>query len=177
MSHTEQLNFIEQAKQKHTSHFSNAKVLEIGSLDINGSVRQFFTNCEYIGVDLGEGKGVDIVCEGQLFEWESNYFDTVISCECFEHNPYWVDTFKNMINKCRSNGLVLMTCATTGRREHGTSRKGKDDSPLTIQKGWEYYKNLTEIDFKEEIDLSCFSTYEFSVNDNSHDLYFIGIKK
>ena len=40
------------------------KVLEIGSLDINGSVRPLFEDAEYyLGIDMQEGPGVDLVAK------------------------------------------------------------------------------------------------------------------
>lgn len=178
MSHTQQMNFVQSIKNRFPQYFTNTKVLEIGSLNINGTVRIFFSNCDYTGIDVGPGYCVDIVCEGQKYTDPDNSFDTVLSCECFEHNPYWVETFTNMVRMCKFDGLVLMTCATTGRPEHGTSRTSPQDSPLTVRSGWEYYKNLTEQDVRDNIDLDgLFKTFEFSVNTMSHDLYFIGIKK
>ena len=177
MSHAQQLTFVSSVKESYPSFFSNAKVLEVGSLDINGSVRQFFTDCDYLGIDVGQGRGVDLVCEGQNYNGEPNSFDTAISCECFEHNPHWVATFNNMIRVVKPEGLIVMSCATTGRKEHGTSRTSPKDSPLSIKNGWEYYLNLTEEDFRYYIDLSVFSVYEFSTNDTTKDLYFYGILK
>ena len=59
MSHQSQLDFVRSLTVRFPIYFAGQKVLEIGSLDINGSIRQFFSGCEYIGVDLGEGNGVD----------------------------------------------------------------------------------------------------------------------
>ena len=98
--------------------------------------------------------------------------------KCFEHNPYWRETFTNMIDHCRPGGLVVMTCATTGRPEHGTQRSLPEDSPLTIANGWNYYKNLTETDFLTAFDLDeWFEEWKFSVNEEACDLYFHGLKK
>ena len=175
MAHQQQFDFVKLCLQKYPNAFSQAKVLEVGSLDINGSVRQFFSNCDYLGIDVGEGKGVDLVCQGQEFQGKDNSFDTAISCECFEHNPYWEATFKNMHRVVKQGGLVVMSCATTGRPEHGTKRTTPADAPLV---DWDYYKNLTEEDFTKEFDIdSMFSEYEFSTNGQTHDLYFYGIKK
>jgi len=70
-----------------------------------------------------------------------------------------------------------MTCATTGREEHGTERTTPKDSPLTIAKGWNYYKNLTVDDFCDAFNLDeIFLNYEFSENLRSKDLYFWGVK-
>lgn len=178
MAHPAQLNFIRSVKSTFPTFFQDKKVLEVGSLDINGSVRSFFANCDYTGIDVGEGKGVDLVCEGQKYEAPESSFDVTISCECFEHNPEWKATFANMIRLAKSNSLVIMTCATTGRPEHGTTRTSPADSPLTIGKGWEYYKNLTVADFEMHFDFPVlFTSYGFSVNSSAKDLYFWGIRK
>lgn len=176
MSHKEQHQFIEFVKLTYGSYFTNSKVLEVGSLDINGSVRHFFTECDYTGIDVGPGPGVDLVVQGQDYDGPNDDFDVVISCECFEHNPFWKETFTNMHRVCKPNGLFVMTCATTGRREHGTSRSTPQDSPLTIAAGWDYYKNLTEQDFLDVFNLDeMFSSYSFIVNSKAHDLYFVGV--
>lgn len=175
MSHPEQRNFVKYIKDKFPNFFSNKKVIEIGSLNINGSIRSFFKDCEYLGVDVGKGKDVDLVCEGQKLDHSNDFYDVSASCECFEHNPYWLETFINMHRMTKKNGLVFFTCATTGRKEHGTNKSNKEASPLTE---WEYYKNLTEEDFTKNIDIyNMFSEYEFIVNSSSKDLYFYGIKK
>jgi hypothetical protein len=173
MAHQQQFDFVKSVRDKFPESFNKAKVLEVGSLDINGSVRQFFTDCDYLGIDVGEGKGVDLVCQGQEMQAPKDSFDTVISCECFEHNPFWIATFENMHRMAKK--LVVMSCATTGRPEHGTARTSPADAPLVE---WDYYKNLTEADFREKFDLDrMFSEYEFSVNGQTKDLYFYGVKK
>jgi len=174
MAHQQQFDFVKAVSRVYPDNFKNAKVLEVGSLDINGSVRQFFTDCDYIGIDLGEGKGVDVVCEGQKYDAPADSFDTVISCECFEHNPEWVYTFANMWRMTKPSGLIVMSCATTGRAEHGTKRTSPNDAPFCN----DYYKNLTEQDFVEQFDIDkMFSTYEFAIGHETHDLYFYGIKE
>jgi hypothetical protein len=71
-----------------------------------------------------------------------------------------------------------MTCATVGRAEHGTARTSPADSPLTIGKGWNYYRNLTMEDFTENFDLPViFSVWEFQHEISNHDLYFYGVKR
>jgi len=128
-----------------------------------------------------------------------NGFDLIVSMETFEHVkredvPTMLENFKRM---CKSGGLVFFTCATTGRKEHGTSRSDSGSSPLTVNIGWEYYRNLDEDDFRESFKESfdeIFSEYEFhstvdydnpteliksmrSYINPCEDLYFWGIKK
>jgi SAM-dependent methyltransferase len=173
VAHKQQFDFVKGVAHLYPKNFHKANILEVGSLDINGSVRQFFVDCEYSGIDLGEGKGVDIVCQGQEYDEPADTFDTVISCECFEHNPDWVATFTNMHRMTKVGGLIVMSCATTGRPEHGTKRTSPQDAPFC----GDYYKNLTEQDFVEQFKLdNMFSTYQFGVGEQTRDLYFYGIK-
>jgi len=177
MAHPEQFEFVEKLRMNFGYYFAGKKVLEIGSLDINGSLRSLFIQCDYTGVDLAPGKGVDVVSLGHEFSMPDNTYDTVLSAECFEHNPYWIETFENMIRMCKNSGLVFFTCATTGRPEHGTINSHPASSPFTVGKGWTYYKNLTEQDFREKIDLDkTFNYYGFEVDNRNNDLYFWGIK-
>lgn len=170
MSHGEQRNYISYLKARFPEYFRAVTVLEVGSLDINGTVRDFFDMCEYIGVDVGEGPGVDVVAYGQSLKYPDKSFDVAISCECFEHNPAWKETFVNMHRM--SSGMVIFTCATEGRPEHGTRRSDPGSSPLTTD--WDYYRNLTEADFRELPLDDMFARYEFDVHRTSHDLYFWG---
>jgi SAM-dependent methyltransferase len=184
MSHPAQKVFIQSVKDKFKDSFIGKNVLEVGSLNINGTVRDFFENCNYTGIDVGEGLDVDIVCLGQEYRAPDESFDTLISCECFEHNPEWVATFQNMYRMCKPGGLIIMTCATGAREEHGTTRCDPSSSPLSVAINCEYYKNVDQEDFMREFDIqSMFKTFEFSTGNPAHnptgphmDLYFYGIK-
>ena len=47
MAHIQQFRFINFISQVLPEFFYSKKVLEIGSLNINGSVRRFYNDCEY----------------------------------------------------------------------------------------------------------------------------------
>ena len=177
MAHTAQLAFVSILVNSFPTHFSNSNVLEIGSLDINGSVRSLFHNCNYTGLDVAAGRGVDVICQGQQYNAPDGSFDVVISCEAMEHNPHWVGTFQNMIRLCRPGGLVIMTCATVGRPEHGTTRKEPKSSPLTVALKWNYYKNLKARDFRQVVSLEeSFVWSHFWTRFQSYDLLFAGVR-
>ena len=176
MSHPEQIEFIEIVRSRFPEFFQGARVLEIGSLDINGSIRSLFSNCDYIGLDIAPGKGVNVVCEGQAYDAPDGSFDIAISCEAMEHNPYWAETLVNMFRLARPGGLVVMSCATVGRKEHGTSRFEPESSPLTVNRGWNYYRNLTRQDIVRGVDLSPLAVWDSTCNWKTYDLYFLGMK-
>lgn len=174
MAHLEQRDFFDSLKRRVPEAFTGVDVLEVGSLDINGTVRDFFHAAKYVGVDVAPGRGVDVVALGEDVDFPDNSFDVAVSAECFEHNPEWVATFRNMWRMTRT--YVMMTCASTGRAEHGTRQSAPDSSPLTLE--WDYYGNLTEADFREAFDLDAmFSEYFFEYNATSCDLYFFGVKR
>lgn len=175
MAHKEQRDFLETVRNNHPEWFTEVSVLEVGSLDINGTVRDFFHNVRrYVGVDVGPGPGVDVVENGENLDYGDDEFDIAISAECFEHNPEWIATFANMHRMAKT--AVIFTCASEGRPEHGTTRSHPDNSPFTI--AWDYYRNLNAEDFEQAFDLDgMFTEYAFDYNPNSHDLYFWGIKK
>jgi len=156
--------------------FIRKRVLEIGSLDINGSVRSFFEQCDYTGLDIGPGPGVDVVCEGQKYDAPSASYDLVICCEVMEHNPFWPETFRNMMRLLRPGGIMVMSCATKGRLEHGTTRTDIGSSPHTVDQGWDYYRNLVAKDVTHEVDLSELCSWGFATNLQSWDLYMLGVK-
>lgn len=174
MSHPDQMNFVASIAKMFPVHFVNSRVVEVGSLNINGSVRRFFSQPTfYVGCDLGPGPGVDIICPGHKLPFHDETFDVSISCECFEHDLHWSQTFSRMVELTKPMGLVIFSCATTGRAEHGTSQNNPHDAPFTNN----YYKNLTEKDFLDVFDFEKhFYKYEFLVNQRSHDLYFWGQK-
>lgn len=179
MAHPQQKEFVQYVKDKFPQFFTDKRVLEIGSYNINGTMRDFFFACKYIGLDVMEGHSVDVVCKGHEYKAPRESFDTVLSCECFEHDPYWKETFGNMYRLVRPGGLLFFTCASTGRPEHGTLKERPQDSLASgVKEMANYYGNLTEEDFRRGWTFNAmFSEFEFKVNDFSCDLYFYGIKK
>jgi SAM-dependent methyltransferase len=177
VAHEEQINFCKKVKNSFPEYFKNVNVLDVGSLDINGSNRYLFEDYEYTGIDVGEGKNVDVVCRGHEFK-SSILFDTIISTEVFEHDVHYVKTIKNIISLLKPNGLFLFTCASIGRPEHGTFRTTIQDNPLAHGEFGEYYKNLEESDIRKIVNIEkIFAEFTFEYQDPPCDLYFYGIKK
>ena len=176
MAHNAQQQFMESVRNRFPEKFTNVRVLDIGSLDINGNNRGLFTNAQYVGLDIGEGPNVDVVSRGHEYKDEV-LFDFIVSSECFEHDEYWVLTFTNGVNLLKSGGMFMFSCAAPGRPEHGTKRTSPRDSPFTSELENDYYKNLGEEDFKHFPLDEWFSEYEFKTNTDPCDLYFWGIKK
>jgi SAM-dependent methyltransferase len=179
MSHPEQRNFLGLCRLHFTQWFQGKTGLEVGSLNVNGTARDYFAGCHYVGIDVGPGAGVDIVERGDRFAAPSASFDVVISCEAFEHDPDWQATFVNCVRLLRPNGIFIVTCATYGRQQHGTCASQPEASPHTSNSDTvAYYRNLGEQDF---LSLPGFGTwfgwYGFFVDHVARDIYFLAFGK
>lgn len=110
-------------------------VIEIGSRDINGSVRPLFPRSKWTGLDLYAGPAVDVVCDAS--EWTpENPVELVICCEVLEHTQKWRDLIECAYRWLKPEGMFLMTCAAPGRPGHSHI-----DGQL-LRPG-EYYGNLS----------------------------------
>lgn len=84
-------------------------VLEVGSYNVNGSVRHLFTE-DYTGLDIRPGPGVDrVVAEGNLF-YEDQTFTVVVSTEMLEHCLRPWEMVKAMADVLWSGGWLILTC-------------------------------------------------------------------
>ena len=130
MAHEAQIAFLLQVKASMPERFKGCRVLDIGSLDLNGNNRYLFEDYKYLGVDIGYGENVDLVCRGHEVK-DAHGFDIVISTECFEHTSSWPKILINMIRITREDGLVILTMAGDGRGTHGTIDSDEGSSPFT----------------------------------------------
>lgn len=173
--HPAQKQWCEELKRTFPHYFSDKKVLEVGSLDVNGNNRYLFENCEYTGVDVIAGKNVDIVCIAHEFNAQPCSFDVVFSTNALEHDMYYPLTLRKMVELLKPCGLMFFSVAHLWR-EHGTLRASpKDSGTSSMGKEWgNYYKNLTAVDIKSAVDLKIFE--EFSLSMAGQDLRFWGLK-
>ena len=175
--HYEQTEFVKRALSTLGIPQYGMRVLDVGSLDVNGNNKHFFPGCTYIGIDIGEGNNVDVVSRAHEYKPDEK-FDIVISTECFEHDEYWERSIENiMVNLLKPVGFFIFTCATHGRPEHGTRRSAPDAAPFI----GDYYRNLGEDDITSlriagRQFTDYFSMYKFETRQNPADLYFLGLK-
>jgi len=177
-----QVNFINFVKQNHPEYFKNVNVVDFGAGDVNGNNRGFFLESNYIGIDVFPGPNVDIVSKCHESPISPGAADVVITTEMLEHDPFWEQSLTHMYNCLRETGLLLVTCATTGRGEHGTRRTTPWDSFATrgnLTEFSDYYRNIDENDVKKIFQNYKFKKLEFfttKFNDLGVDLFFYAIK-
>jgi len=96
------------------------KVLEIGSLDVNGHVRDLFKDCEYTGVDMRPGGNVDVVLNAHdlHLRYEPETFDFIFSFDTFEHDDYFWKTWENMKVLVKKGGWLMLAVPSRYCPEH-----------------------------------------------------------
>lgn len=106
------------------------RVCELGSYDVNGSVRDLFDGCkDYTGVDVRKGRGVDEVGDGA--EWgRAGTYDVVVTTETLEHAPDPAAIVVNAFRILKPGGALIVTAAGPDRPEHGSDggARGADEA-------------------------------------------------
>lgn len=86
----------------------SGKVLDCGSRDVNGSVRDLFT--DYTGIDQCSGKNVDrVMSTHDLSVFPAGSFDHVLCLEMLEHDAAFWDSFVEMKRVLKSGGRLVVT--------------------------------------------------------------------
>jgi SAM-dependent methyltransferase len=103
--------------QVRVDNLAHLPTLEVGSLDVNGSVRRFFDG-PYIGIDMRAGLGVDVVGYANALPFPDQAFDVVVCTEMLEHDPtFWV-SLAQMGRVLKPGGHLLVTTRGNGFGEH-----------------------------------------------------------
>jgi SAM-dependent methyltransferase len=97
------------SEQVHALGIAGHKTLEVGSLDVNGSVRSQFHGL-YAGIDQRPGSGVDFVGTADNLPWPPATWDTVVSTEALEHDPTPWRTAAEVLRVLVRGGYFICTC-------------------------------------------------------------------
>jgi SAM-dependent methyltransferase len=96
-------------KKFRKDHPFGGRVLDVGSLDVNGNIKGEFSGMEYLGIDMRPGKNVDLVLNGHDIKshFQESEFDLVICFDTLEHDLEFWKTTENMKWVLKKNGWLL----------------------------------------------------------------------
>lgn len=143
-------------------------VIEIGSRDINGSVKPHFPGATWTGLDLIAGPAVDVVCDALDYE-PPQKVDLVVCAEVLEHCMTWDSLIFHAASWLKPGGKLLITCAGPGRDPHSAI----DGGPLHPD---EHYGNISQTELIEELRFAGLTDIEVSGNEYWRDTYAIATK-
>ena len=92
------------------------KCLDVGSFDVNGSVRYLFE--DYTGMDMRAGPNVDVVHDACSLPFGNDTFDTVTCLEMLEHCKYPFIAVDEMVRVLKPGGVLVVTAPSIGFPEH-----------------------------------------------------------
>jgi hypothetical protein len=116
--HKANIEFWKQIEEKFNDFFKES-IIEFGSYDINGSIRNII-GCnaeEYIGLDWRAGPSVDVVSLAHEYSPERK-FKAIVSASMLEHDPYWKDSLSNMAELLDDEGIMVLSWGTALNPSH-----------------------------------------------------------
>ena len=102
------------AKCMRVEEFTNKAILEIGSRDVNGSLKPLIVDSnphEYVGIDIQNGPNVDLIlpAEELLEHFGTERFDVVVSTETLEHVIDWRKVIHSMKDVLKKRGFLYIS--------------------------------------------------------------------
>lgn len=115
--HTSSLEHIERLVGKYLPAAGGLNVLDIGSMDVNGTYKRFFPSprCQYLGLDMVAGPNVDIVLDNSYRLPLASFSQDVVVCgQVFEHVQFFWLTWLEMIRVLRPGGYIFLVAPSRG---------------------------------------------------------------
>jgi SAM-dependent methyltransferase len=101
---------------RFSNEFVEPTIVEIGSQNVNGSIKDVAPPSNYVGLDFQKGDGVDIILQDAYsFPLPDNYADIVVTSSCFEHSEMFWLTFLEGVRILKPRGLFYINAPSRGQ--------------------------------------------------------------
>ena len=182
---------LQNAQRFHETyvHGRNVKVVEIGSQDVNGSIRNIFKEAEsYIGVDFVKAPGVDLILDDPYkIPLSDCCADIVVCSSVLEHSEFFWLLFLEGMRILKNHGLFFINVPSNGsyHRYPVDCWRFYPDSGLALER-WAIRNNFSALLLESYIsnqvketwndfigifvkDVSCASIYKKRIVDSFKD--------
>jgi hypothetical protein len=94
--------------------------LEVGSLDVNGNIRELLKGFKYIASDMQKGDNVDVIINGHdlVKKFGKDSMDLVICFDTLEHDEKPWLTVDQMRKVLKSGGWMLLAAPSLNHGRH-----------------------------------------------------------
>jgi SAM-dependent methyltransferase len=113
MHHSAYVN-AEKFAKKYIPNLEGIKILDVGSYDVNGTMKPIFERAQYVGLDMEAGPNVDVVGVSHDIPFGKDEFDVVISSSCFEHDDMFWISFQEMCRVLKPGGYMYIQAPSNG---------------------------------------------------------------
>lgn len=102
--------------EKGLPALGEVRVIEIGSQDVNGSLRDVCPpRFHYTGVDFAAAKNVDVILtDPYKLPFEDETLDIIITSSCLEHSEMFWLVFLEMLRVLKPHGLIYVNAPSRG---------------------------------------------------------------
>ena len=164
--HAEAFAFVQQTVEGLA--LKRPHVLELGSYDVNGSVRGLFAHAaSYTGLDARSGPGVDVTARAQDY-MPARLAHVVVSTEAAEHDPDPAGLVAAAYRCLRPGGVLIFTAAAPERAPHGNDGGA--------QRSDEHYANIPPADLRRWLKAAGFVDAHVSHAPAVGDVYAVAHK-
>lgn len=119
--HFSSFNEMKYFMDRYLEKDKQLNILDIGSMSVSDGMQATYKdlmqeNWKYTGLDMAEGKNVDIVVKNP-YKWEeveSEKFDVVISGQMLEHTKYPWLVIQEIVRVTKNRGLICVIVPSGG---------------------------------------------------------------
>lgn len=114
MHHSAYLNAERFYNKYCKTEVGGKSVLDVGSYDVNGTLKPIFEKEKYTGFDLDFGPNVDIVGSAESLPFDNDSFDIIVSSSCFEHDDFFWLSFLEICRVVKPGGYIYVQAPSNG---------------------------------------------------------------
>jgi SAM-dependent methyltransferase len=116
--HQGNIDWLKDLNTRFASELREARLLELGSLNVNGTARDYLHVKKWVGIDKEGGPDVDIICSAIQTRFPPESFDVILCTSMLEHDPDWRASLFWNLQWLKKGGLFFLSWGAEGNQHH-----------------------------------------------------------